>query len=168
MLSRILLASALVPPTAAFLSSGSFHRNPCPPLHSTDEPTYDPNEHTPDDTGAELASIFSQLLQSRNISNIADIDDDYFQEYEFDDDEEEDPEEFGEEDPDVASEEEFRAELDESIKERMLSSPQSFLDLNVEIDMDLDDDEGDEYTVPEVVPDAGLSAGEVVQLGEWL
>lgn len=68
-------------------------------------------------------------------------------------------------------------ELDANIQERMRSSPSAFVNLNLNVDMNMENDlleeelsmeekEEDEYTVPDVVPDSGLSAREVVMLGK--
>ncbi|KAL7504947.1 hypothetical protein ACHAXN_002490 [Cyclotella atomus] len=62
----------------------------------------------------------------------------------------------------------FEQELDENIQERMTSSPNSLVNLNLDVDMDIEDllleEEEGGYIAPEVVPDSGLSAREVVML----
>lgn len=64
----------------------------------------------------------------------------------------------------------FEQELDENIQERMTSSPNSLVNLNLDVDMDIEDllleEEEGGYIAPEVVPDSGLSAREVVMLGK--
>lgn len=142
---------------------------------------YDPDEHKPDEEGVELANMFSQLLQQRNVSKLEDLREDDISPYlenpiDMDDDDDDDDMEDGESitiaeydaeynvESDI-SDDELSQDLDNNLKERMLSSPQALVDLNLDLDMDLEDlEEDNAYTVPAVVPDSNLSAGEVVKL----
>jgi len=149
---------------------------------------YDPDEHKPDEEGMELANMFSQLLQSRNVSKVEDLREDDITVYlenpiDIDDDDDDDDDvnpndamydesitqaEYEAEYDGVESnisDDELSQDLDNNLKERMLSSPQALVDLNLDLDMDLEDlEEGNAYQVPTVVPDSNLSAGEVVKL----
>eukprot|EP00956_Cyclotella_meneghiniana_P038976 scaffold163629_cov20-Cyclotella_meneghiniana.AAC.1 len=108
---------------------------------------YDPDEHKPDEEGMELANMFSQLLQSRNVSKVEDLREDDITVYldnpididDDDDDEDVNPNdaiydesitqaeyeaEYDGVESDI-SDDELSQDLDNNLKERMLSSPQA-------------------------------------------
>jgi len=155
--------------------------------HMSDQP--------PDDEGADLAAQFFKALSERNISLDKDeLDDDEDDEDAEDDEEYYDDDETnsGEGDDaddailreyDVPTTEEGMMDLTDTqiyddLKDRVLESAGAFVELaSLSVDEDeglvvgediLGEEEGDGvYHPPTNVPDSGLTAGEVVELGEW-
>jgi hypothetical protein len=173
-----------------FLSEDPSNQDPEGSINNPSQQDYS----IPNEEGAALASELSKLLLSRNITSLDDVADEdvtsalgftreeFDAEFNINDDDDDEDERIEAQDEELEnaylqefttrtdsemSDEEFNKELDTNIKERMLSSPRSFVNLNLEVDMDLGEGEdGEEYKVPEKVPDSNLSAGEVVKLGE--
>jgi hypothetical protein len=138
---------------------------------------YDPQESRTDEDGAALASDFFKMLQTRGIQMEGDeIDFATAEEEEMEgQDGEYHPEQGVLDDQDEAILREYDVpegdslftdeKLYDDLKDRMFDNAGTFVELNSQGGITVEDDIG-VYKPPVVIPDPGLSAGEVVRLGE--